>query len=70
MAVEVVRPGQLPTERRMAGTCDYCKCEVRCLQGDAREEASGRNETDYRVDCPTAGCGKRITPSFVKEDGR
>ena len=49
MAGEVVSPGKLPTERRMAGTCYYCKCEVRCLQGDAREEASGRNETDYRV---------------------
>lgn len=65
--MNIITPGKLPALRKMRGTCLHCKCEVECEQREAREVVD-RNETDYKIKCPTEGCKDDIWLRFIHEN--
>ena len=58
--MKVIKPGVLPTELRLRGTCTHCGCEVEFKTGEAQRHTH-RNETYYSVPCPTKECGRSIS---------
>lgn len=63
MAIEVLMTGLLPSDRPMTGRCYSCGCQVRCLKSDAVLQSHYSEGSWHEVQCPTDGCGGRITVS-------
>lgn len=60
--MKITKPGALPDEEVLKGTCTHCKCEVEFTKGEARDiQHSPKNEVYYMIDCPTKGCGRNIS---------
>lgn len=60
MAVEVVKRGELPGNRKYKGTCGYCQTQIKCIQSDGKLVAA-RDQRDgdrLEVKCPV--CAKNI----------
>jgi len=49
--MKVLKPGVLPENRPLVGSCPNCGCRV---------EVAAKEATDGAVACPTEGCGKTI----------
>lgn len=56
MAISVTKPGKLPENDRMKGTCSNCKAEVECLRGDTEHLSDQRDGDADKIKCPTKGC--------------
>jgi hypothetical protein len=50
MAVQILTPGKLPSEKRLEGWCNTCGCHVRCTEADAWR---GGHSRSFFLDCPT-----------------
>ena len=57
--MKIVKPGKVPGDRLLRGTCRTCGCVVECKQSEARYEGRDPREPGaWYVPCPTAGCGQ------------
>lgn len=61
-ALTIIKPGKLPVETILQGTCRNCCCEVECPPSAANGcRGPGDSVPNYSVICPTMGCGWTIT---------
>lgn len=67
--MEILRAGQLPSEKMYVGECDSCRSLVRFKAGEAKHE-SWRNEQHATVKCPTPGCAATITVDTTNYEAR
>lgn len=58
MAIRTVKPGVLPENRPMTGTCGHCGCVIECLFSDL--------DSNKMAACTT--CGKPISMAFKKDE--
>lgn len=59
--MKIIKPGKLPGDRPMRGTCRVCGCVVICTQAEAAYQHDPRpGESCHTVACPTNGCGATI----------
>ena len=58
--MKILKPGQIPEEKVLRGTCPRCKCEVECMAHEAAGCADPRDgSVTYTVECPTPRCRGR-----------
>lgn len=66
--MKIIKPGVLPN-RVLTGKCRNCKCEVEAHEKECKEIQSdngGWGSIYYQIECPTVGCGEKITVSLKK----
>lgn len=61
--MEILSPGHLPTppNEDYRGECNYCHAKVKCSPRDPAILPYSRSNPEYKVKCPTKGCGGTIT---------
>lgn len=60
MAIQVIKQGILPENRKFKGSCNNCKCEIICSYNDGKYSNSQRDGSYLIVKCPTTGCTAEI----------
>lgn len=65
--MKILKPGKLPENDIMRGTCYRCDCEVECKRSECKLDQSF-GSCDMLVDCPTEGCYVRITMEEAEEE--
>jgi hypothetical protein len=57
--MQIIEPGKLERSLKCRARCVYCKTVVEFTVGEA-VQVDDRNETGYKIACPTAGCVHEI----------
>lgn len=68
MAIEILKKGQLPFEKRYRGTCDRCGTVIQAIQSDLYYRANGYNDGAWSTRCPHEGCTHWIECEEVYDD--
>ena len=60
--MEILRPGYLPPNKNdeYRGECQTCHCQVKVTMPDPAVLPYPRTNPEYKVKCPTEGCGHII----------
>jgi DNA-directed RNA polymerase subunit RPC12/RpoP len=55
MTIEVIRKGQLPSERTVRGSCSHCRAELQWKAKDGQHGSCQRDGEWNTVKCPECG---------------
>lgn len=58
--MKILQPGLAPSEKEYEASCLTCKCRIQFKQHEADAWHGGRNESGYKIKCPTRNCGDWI----------
>lgn len=67
MAIEVVKKGTPPMDKKYEGDCNNCKSTLRFLRSDVKQESSPKNECYYIFKCPVCKKDLYLDINSVRE---
>lgn len=68
MAIEVVKMGKLPEEKKYRGTCNHCGTVIEAIRDDLEYlRVSYGGEGAWVCPCPLNGCDYRIECEEVQD---
>jgi len=65
--VEIIRKGQLPSEKVYEASCGHCHTRFRFKQGEADYNSDPRDGDYLSIRCPLDGCGHLVTMGLTRQ---